>query len=69
MQDMNETCEKITHTEMIDRGFTGMYTVKPHHACMCKRANARGHARTQTRVQTLISDLCKIWLGTWHSET
>jgi len=30
MQDMNDTCQKITHIKMIDRGFTVMYTVKPH---------------------------------------
>jgi len=38
---MNDTCEKITHTKMIDRGFTVMYTVKPH-----------THTHTHTNKQT-----------------
>lgn len=55
MQDMNDTCEKITHTKIIDRGFTVMYTVKPH-------AHAHTHTHTEMGVHTLISDLCKIQL-------
>jgi hypothetical protein len=58
---MNDTCENITHAEMIDRGFTAMYTVKPHHACVRLRArtHTHTHTHTQTGVHTLISNLCK----------
>jgi hypothetical protein len=59
---MNDTCEKIAHKEMTDRGFTVMYTVQPHHVSTCTHTQTRTHTHTQTGVHTLISDLCKIRL-------